>query len=130
MKKIWLIALMASLTGCSVYRVTPEEGSWLTDRHISQAEITVAKVNQYFQGAHCFEPMLYVLTLGIVPTHCVDTYSITIIAPETEPATGTYRITRMNGWLPLFLMPFPAWHYGNGPEKELEVVEFIRRNSI
>lgn len=130
MNKFWLIALMTSLAGCSVYRVTPEEGSWLTDRDIAQTEITVAKVNQHFRGSHCFEPMLYVLTLGIVPTHCVDTYSVTVATPETEPATDTYKITRMNGWLPLFLIPLPTWHYGSGPEKDLEVADFIRRNSL
>jgi hypothetical protein len=129
MKKTGLIMLMTSLAGCSVYRVTPEEKSWRPEA-TAQAEIIVSKVNPFFQGSHCFEPMLYVLTLGIVPTHCVDTYSITVTAPETEPTTGIYTITRMNGWLPLFLIPSPSWHYGSGPDKEADIVDLIRKNNI
>lgn len=101
------------LTSCAAYKVVPE-GRLKT---LQEGEsFSIKKQNEWSQGAHCFEPLLYVISLGIIPTHCVDTYSI---STESDKL-GTVKVTSMQGWVTFFMFPFPAWQYGLGSKKDIE----------
>ena len=65
---------------------------------------------------HCFEPILYVLSVGVIPTHCVETYRVS----SEDQDFGTVKVTKMQGWLPLFMVPLPSWNYGFGTEKNIQ----------
>jgi len=59
--------------------------------------------------------MLYVLSLGIIPTHCVNTFEV---RSSTEPKQQTkVSVTTLGGWAALFLAPLPNWKFGEAPEK-------------
>ncbi len=109
------------LTSCAAYKVVPE--GKLTPVAVNKGELTVTKTNKWSGGAHCYEPMLYVLTLGIIPTHCVDSYSV---SSELE-VLGKFKVTSMNGWAALFIAPFPTWQYGSGAAVETELKDLVQR---
>ncbi len=108
------------LSSCATYKVVPEE-EFSKETGITES-ITVTKVNERPEGNHCFEPMMYVLTLGIIPTHCVDTYSVSSDSREL----GNVKVTSMQGWAALFMAPLPAWQYGYGSEVESEIKDIVQ----
>lgn len=83
--------------------------------------IDVNKANEWPEGKHCFEPMFYVLTIGIVPTHCVDRYTISAGSGEI----GQAKVTMMQGWVTLLLVPFPQWVYGYGIDVTPEIQKLV-----
>ena len=63
--------------------------------------------------------MLFVLTLGIVPTHCVDDYNVIV----EENNIGAAKVTTMSGWFPLIMALSPKWKYGVEPKIEKELLK-------
>jgi hypothetical protein len=106
MIRLLLTFLVIALTGCGTYKIVPI--GTLEKVSDSQELLTVLQVNEFPQGNHCFEPMMYVLTLGIIPTHCVDTYNVT----SGEQEIGQVKVTSMQGWVALLIAPLPTWQFG------------------
>lgn len=125
MNKLPFIIVSLLLSGCATFKVEQTE---FVDAKItladSQASIKVALNGSRFGGSHCYESMLFVLTLGIIPTHCISNYSAAVVAaaePDREIPLGTFRITSINGWLALFLAPLPQWNFGSPDSPEVEI---------
>jgi hypothetical protein len=95
----------------------------------ADAQLAIAKIDtRYPTGFQCFEPMLAVLTVGIVPIHCVTNYVVTATGPELGQSVAShYKVTEMNGWLPLLLLPFPSWQYGRVEDPEAEIEGAVRK---
>jgi hypothetical protein len=113
MNRYIAITLTLLLSGCASYKVAPV--GELKKLPVGE-RASIKKQNEWPGGAHCFEPLFYVLSLGIIPTHCVDTY--TVIAESGE--LGTVKATSMQGWVPLLMAPLPVWQYGFGTEVDIE----------
>ncbi len=62
------------------------------------------------------------VTLGIVPTHCVDTYNVSSESQEL----GQIKVTSMHGWVALLIAPFPIWQYGYGSKFESEIKDIVQ----
>lgn len=62
---------------------------------------------------------MFVLTLGVVPTHCVDDYEVKV----GEEIAGDAKVTVMAGWVPLFMSALPKWKYGSDPNLPAELIE-------
>lgn len=115
------------LTGCAAYRIAPENDTALKAAHISpSSKVEVVKQNESPGGFQCFEPMLFALTVGIVPIHCVDTYRASTLTSNGEQVSGTYTVTRMQGWFPLLLLPLPSWRFGFAEHPEAGVEAAIK----
>ena len=100
------------LSGCATHKIsTTNEAAWVhTD---PQPKIT--QLNTWPEGNQCFEPMLYVLSLGIIPTHCVNRFEVrSSSSPEQQ---ANVNVTTIGGWAALFLAPLPEWKFGEAPEK-------------
>lgn len=120
MNRSLIAVLFFSLAACSAFKIEPERVANAT----RDAELEVTKVNKFPQGFQCFEPMLNVLTLGLVPAHCVDTYSV--LAAGTSQEVVRVEVTYVYGWVALLLPPLPSWRYGDGQGIEPEISEVIR----
>lgn len=69
------------------------------------------------RGFQCFEPMLYVLTVGVIPADCTNDYEFEAVLDEggsTTPLRLTYTVTNVQGWVSGFLVLLPAWDLGFG----------------
>ena len=75
----------------------------------------IFQLNTRPEGFQCFEPMLYVLSLGIIPVHCVNTFEVRSSAEPEQLAK--VNVTTISGWAALFLAPLPKWKFGEAPEK-------------
>lgn len=103
-----ILACTMLLTGCSAYRITTIDDHALhTVKAASWVEVTRKSRDVDFQ---CFEPMLSVLTLYIIPVHCVDTYAVSVASSTGETAQGAYRFSVWAGWVSVLLAPLPSWH--------------------
>lgn len=117
--KYFLIPLSFTLFSCASYKVeTSSEFDFTKIDGKKEQSITLKKVNDFPQGGQCFEPMLFVLTVGIVPTHCVDDYNVEV---EGE-SLGSTKVTTMSGWIPLFMAMLPKWKYGIEPKITKELI--------
>jgi hypothetical protein len=115
------------LAGCVVHRIAPEGGVAPLATPSPTAKIVVSKVGERSEGHQCFEPLLYVLTLGIVPARCVDTYTASTEAESSEVhVMATYKIATVQGWLSLLLAPAPEWRLGGSKAPQAEIESFIR----
>ncbi len=54
--------------------------------------------------------MFYVLSLGIIPSHCVGYY---------QTGNGVFRVTTMMGWIPAVYPAFSDWEYDLDGESEM-----------
>ncbi|EOU2464891.1 hypothetical protein ACNTOD_003890 [Vibrio navarrensis] len=107
------------LCSCSAYKISAEENFKAPVNELTKIE--VVQLNKYPEGFQCFEPLLYVLTFGIVPAECVDTYSVSMGTQEL----GHITVSSMNGWVALLLAPFSSWEYGQVSEVEQKIQDFI-----
>lgn len=124
--KAFILATASLLSGCMVYRVAPENIEAFKSANLAHdVPVEVVKQNEFPRGFQCFEPMLFALTVGIIPVHCVDTYTASI-SKNGESVSGTYTVTTMQGWFPLLLLPFPSWHYGNGQHPEPMIESMVK----
>ena len=113
------LILVLTLTGCTVYKIVPDDK---VSRGVASLEkLSITKVNEWPGGNHCFEPMLYVFSLGIIPTHCVDTYKVSSSSEEI----GNVKVTTMQGWFPLLMVPLPSWQYSVETDVEPKVKEYV-----
>ena len=65
--------------------------------------------------------MLYVLSLGVIPAHCVDTYTVSAEGKEL----GKVKVTSMMGWVAPLLAPLPKWRYGRGSNIEEQIRDLV-----
>ena len=134
MNKIISVALTILLSGCSTYKVERADNTSVAKATIdASTQITVIKENLYPGGFQCFEPMLFVLTLGIIPTHCVYTYSATSISTSLDQQgivpLGNFKITTIGGWAALLLAPLPKWNFGSPTDLERAIQQIINSES-
>jgi len=120
MNKLALIILVSALTACATYKIVPEDK--LSKLASPTEAVTVTKVNEWPEGNYCFEPMMHVLTFGIFPTHCIDTYNIS----SGSQLLGRVNVTSMQGWVALIIAPFPTWQYGYTTEVESEIKDMVQ----
>ncbi len=113
MKKVSLAVLMIlSLASCATHKIETSSQFPLSKlQGENPSSISSTKLGEPGQGVHCFEPMLHILTLGIVPTHCIDEYQVKL---NDEPI-GDVKVTTMSGWIPLLMNALPKWKYGSRP---------------
>ena len=111
--------MIFNLVACSTYKITPDKE--ISNYDNSSQEISVTKDNEFPEGNHCFEPMLYVLSLGLIPTHCVNTYSI----QNNDDILGKVKVTEIQGWVALLIAPFPKWQFGYSLNPENEIKELV-----
>lgn len=117
---VFIISLF--LSGCASYKIeTSSSFDFSKIKDDNREKIEVIKLNDYPQGGQCFEPMLFVLTLGLIPTHCVDDYEVKVGSVSVGEAKATY----MSGWIPLFLPIHPKWKYGGNPNISEDLVQKI-----
>lgn len=70
-------------------------------------------------GFQCFEPMLYVLTLGIIPSDCRHDYEFeALIDDHAPPARLEYSATTIQGWIAVPLSLFPGWEFSVVPPRD------------
>jgi len=93
---------------------------WYTYKNIHEpvGEIEIVGTNKqnHTEGFQCFEPMMYFLSLGLIPTHCVGKHELIIKFNENgveKTITKKIKETTMGGWFPLFLLFSPNWEYDN-----------------
>jgi hypothetical protein len=70
------------------------------------------------RGFQCFEPMLYVLTIGIIPADCTNDYAFEAVLERhdsTTPFHREYTVTQIQGWVFRSPVLFPGWEFGSGP---------------
>ncbi len=122
MNKVCNIIFTLLLAGCSAYKVERSQNINAPMLELrSSSVITVAQDNSYSEGLHCHEPMLYIFTLGIIPTHCINRYSIMLIRSlnsQEDIPLGTLKITIIGGWAALFIVPLQEWRFGSPPRTE------------
>ena len=119
MNKFSLILPVLFLSACATYKVVPD--GKLNKAASSDEVVIVTKVNEWPEGNHCLEPMMYVLTLGIIPTHCINTYNVS----SGEQELGQVKVTTMQGWVALLIAPFPTWQFGYTTEVESEIKDMV-----
>jgi hypothetical protein len=132
MKTIALITVTAFLTGCAAYKVSPtddEEFLRAVSRAGTEARVTVVREPGPGRGMQCFEPYLYVLSVGIIPTHCVWAYDITLLEGQASGGAAlqtTIEVASVQGWVTLLLLPLPKWRFGSGASIEPELEDAVR----
>jgi len=88
-------------------------------------KVTVKDIKQKYpfggKGFQCFEPMLLVLSLGIIPSICEQ--ETTYVIEKSDINTGssnqkeyTFKTESVAGWLSLFYSPGSEWNYGDGDD--------------
>src|SRR5258706_11551889 len=119
------IALLAvlSLTGCVTYRISPKGSPLRVDR---DAKLQVVKENRPLDGFQCFEPYLFVVTFGIIPTHCIDTYNVSLLTTVVPAPQAKYTVTSIGGWVALLITPLPGWHFGKAENIEAKIEAAVR----
>jgi len=118
MNKLLLLIFTLTLSSCATYKIAPDDDFNYSElRSSSNEEIFIEdRTADIPGGLQCFEPMLYVLTLGIIPQHCIYNYEVT----NKHNAIGNVEVTHMQGWVALLVTLFPSWHYGNGHGDDIE----------
>lgn len=120
MDKILLIMFAFVLTACGAYKIVPQEELVVPKELVE--EIEVSSGHEPPGGIHCFEPMMYILTVGIIPTHCVESY----LVKAGDQEIGEVKLTVMRGWVALLIAPLPTWRYGLGEYPEQEIINMVR----
>ena len=132
--RLLLVAIAAAqLAACVAHKIEPHdpvpEATTAALRLDGGHRTTVLRLNEYPEGNHCFEPLLYVLTIGIIPTHCVERYHVlaTREPPETNEGLAThFVVTSMQGWITGLLVLSPRWKFGYIQEPGPEIETILR----
>ena len=80
------------------------------------------------RGFQCFEPMLYVLTIGIIPADCTNDYAFEAVLEHhdsTTPLRREYRVTQIQGWVSGLLVLLPGWEFGSGPSPSVRAFNSV-----
>ena len=122
-----LACVVIMLTGCSAYRITRVDNGTLPAPEAGNfSGLKVTKQNKNPQGFQCWEPLLYGLTLGLIPANCVDTYLVSVTSGTGEKTESVYKVSVWAGWVSVLLAPSPQWHwqmgygYGVNPATQIE----------
>jgi hypothetical protein len=118
---------IACSCGCATYKIesTDEYRPISVD---SSTEVFVTRLNDYPEGNHCFEPMLYVLSLGIVPTHCVERYHVSNSNPSERDDVSYdthFTVTLMQGWIALPMLLSRQWRFGYGEDAPVQIEQIV-----
>ncbi|MBD9425478.1 hypothetical protein IB232_09125 [Pseudomonas sp. PDM15] len=127
MKKIISSILLTFIGGCATYKVEMTDNASAAKMMLNpDAPILVKQENLHPEGFQCFEPMLFVLTFGLIPTHCADTYSASTITDQQKIVPlGSFKITTIGGWAALIIAPLPQWRLGSPDKPEIEMKQII-----
>ncbi len=120
MRLIYIVILIIALTSCAAYKIDMVKKS--SPGVPSESTYDVLQTNDFPSGAHCFEPYLFVLSLGIIPTHCIDTYSVQNKTVEV----AMFEVISMSGWAALVLVPFQKWRFGWSENVEPEILSILK----
>ena len=129
-----LAALVATTLcgGCAVYRIDVTEDyealarTAVTVGSGEARDVQVDLLNEFPEGAHCFEPLAHVLSLGIIPTHCVDRFHVSRAAAGAEADRDThFRVSYMQGWVALGLALSPQWKLGYGEDIDSQLLRIV-----
>lgn len=96
-----------------------------TQQNDFKYKITLKDIEQKYplggKGFQCFEPMLLVLSLGIIPSICEQ--ETTYVIEKSDISTGssnqkefTFKTESVAGWVSLFYSPSSEWNYGDGDD--------------
>ena len=124
MKTLLTLFSLPILSACSVYKVEAVRDfkPRLHDKTLSEKPPSEpVRLNSHMEGGQCFEPMFYVLSLGIIPSHCVGYY---------QAGSDVFRITTMMGWIPAVYPLFSDWEYdldGDGEMRSLKKLDELQR---
>ena len=126
MNKVISFILLTLIGGCTTYKVERVENASVAKIAINpDAPILVKQENLYPEGFQCFEPMLFVLTLGLIPTNCTDSYSASITTDQQKIVPlGSFKITTIGGWAALIIAPLPQWRFGSPDKPEIEIKNY------
>ena len=118
--RVSILAAVLLLGGCATYRIETIDGRF----PLNAPQANIVKENTVPEGRYCFEPLLHFLSIGIIPTHCVDTYSIKF----TDPTVSSLKVevTSMQGWIALFLAATPGWKLGYPDDVESKITTTLR----
>lgn len=122
------IVLAFALSACVAHKITATED--FDPVAVTSSTPGVTRINEGPEGWHCFEPLLFVLSLGIIPAHCLDRYHVSW--SEAEPiATAKedthFEISSVQGWVTLALVFSPKWKFGYLDEPETEIRRIIEQ---
>lgn len=107
------LLIIAHISGCAVFKIEATDLDSKSLANLEKETSSIERVNSDFpEGMHCFEPMMFFLTLGIVPIHCINRYELSIEEKNGHKKTHEVKVTSMNGWIPLLLIPSSTWNYG------------------
>lgn len=135
MKRMATTALSLLFAGCVASSVSPgldrqlsSEARDLMAQDGFSVATEVVRTSVPFAGAHCFEPMLYVLSLGIIPAHCKDSYILKAdfgAGKGAKTVEQAFEVTTMQGWLMILYPLLPDWEFGenhDAPERARNTV--------
>ena len=106
MMRILIIVTSFLISACASYSLNvSEDFQYERVRAASSDTIQVKQLNHYAKGVHCWEPMFFVVSLGLIPTHCVNDYEVFV----SDESVGKAWVTMMSGWLPPLLSLLPGW---------------------
>ena len=127
MNKVISFILLTLIGGCATYKVEMADKASVAKMIPNpDASILIKQENLYPEGFQCFEPMLFVLTFGLIPTHCVDTYSASTTTDQQKLVPlGSFEITTIGGWAALIIAPLPQWKFGSPDKPEIEIKQII-----
>ncbi len=129
------VAASMALSGCAAYKVEPVSAQARSSMpHSAKAgEAKSLRVvpdqasNIEGRGFQCYEPLLYALSLGLIPAVCVRGYELR----SDNEVLGRYEVSMMMGWAAMFAAMSPAWSLGSGDERaEAQIRRQSQRNSV
>lgn len=124
-------AVISHLVGCATYKIEATSEYQSTSVETS-SELYVTQVNDYAEGVHCFEPMLHVLSLQLIPTHCIERYNVSDSHPSKRDETTLethFVVTSMQGWIALPMSLSRQWRFGYGEDAAVQIEQLVRQEA-
>jgi hypothetical protein len=122
-----VLACTILLAGCSAYRISAIDNEAIrTAPADTAARVEVTKTSSGLEGFQCYEPLLYGLTLGVIPVNCVDTYAVSVTSSAGDTVRGNYRFSVWAGWASVLLAPLPDWHWQMGYAHDVDPAAKIK----
>jgi len=145
--RVFLVIALLLLSGCTTYKLysLPDAGfddairrsashGTLEDRLTIERTTVLPSGSsaQVTEAAFCSEPLIPLLTLGIVPRNCSDKFSA-VLSPADgdaeEKLVREYETRFIAGWIALLLLPQADWKYGDRLDLEQAVRQDITKNA-
>ena len=131
-RSVTFFAVAVLSSGCAAYKVEPVSELRSLPMTADNDAALVTRLDEFPEGNHCFEPMLYVLTLGIIPTHCVQRYHVsqTDVSDRDKSSLDThFAVTLVQGWVALALPLSHRWRFGFGTEAPADIEQLVLQES-